>query len=80
MDYSNSYINTDQIYCFVRETYVFTYLKVALLIPKSESENRDAKHTAYLQNEPYQVRWLTLLLHIWEVPGSCLGSETGYPD
>jgi hypothetical protein len=24
--------------------------------------------------------WLALLLRIWEVPGSNLGPETGYPD
>jgi hypothetical protein len=26
------------------------------------------------------VKWLTLLLHNQEVPGSNIGSETGYPD
>jgi hypothetical protein len=26
------------------------------------------------------VEWLTLLLHTWEVPGSNLSLETGYPD
>jgi hypothetical protein len=26
------------------------------------------------------VEWLTLQLHILEVPGSNLGPETGYPD
>jgi hypothetical protein len=26
------------------------------------------------------VEWLTLHLHILEVPGSNLGPETGYPD
>jgi hypothetical protein len=26
------------------------------------------------------VEWLTLLLRIWEVLGSNLGPETGYPD
>jgi hypothetical protein len=26
------------------------------------------------------VEWLTLLLHIREVPGSNLSPETGYPD
>jgi hypothetical protein len=26
------------------------------------------------------VEWLALLLSIWEVPGSNLGLETGYPD
>jgi hypothetical protein len=26
------------------------------------------------------VEWLTLLLRIREVPGTNLGSETGYPD
>jgi hypothetical protein len=26
------------------------------------------------------AEWLTLLLHIWEVPGSNICLETGYPD
>jgi hypothetical protein len=26
------------------------------------------------------IEWLTLLLRIWEVPSSNLGSETGYPE
>jgi hypothetical protein len=26
------------------------------------------------------VKWLSLLLHMWEVSGSNLGPETGYPD
>jgi hypothetical protein len=26
------------------------------------------------------VEWLTLLLRIWEVPGSNPGTDTGYPD
>jgi hypothetical protein len=28
----------------------------------------------------FVVEWLTLLLRIWEVPGSNLGQETGYPE
>jgi hypothetical protein len=26
------------------------------------------------------VEWLTFLLRIWDVPGSILGLETGYPN
>jgi hypothetical protein len=26
------------------------------------------------------AEWFTLLLHVWEVPGSYLGLETFYPD
>jgi hypothetical protein len=26
------------------------------------------------------VKWLTPLLHIWEVPGSNLGTEISYPE
>jgi hypothetical protein len=33
-----------------------------------------------LKRPNVMVKWLTLLLRIWEVPGSSLGPETGYPD
>jgi hypothetical protein len=37
-------------------------------------------NTESLSNLPNVVfMWLTLLIHIWEVPGSNLGPETGYP-
>jgi hypothetical protein len=36
----------------------------------------------YLKNTETNIvaEWLALLLRIWEVPGSNLGSETSYPE
>jgi hypothetical protein len=54
------------------------------LSPDSPAEQLDSRLLAVMLKEPgpgrRAVKWVALLLCVWEVPGSTLGLETGYPD
>jgi hypothetical protein len=57
--------------------------RISIGYMKKEGKKHKVNCESRISNEPKPidvVQWLTLLLRIWEIPGSDLGLETGYSE